>query len=77
MDEIAKRVGKSRTEIKYRMQFAETYSSDEEVATAVATLGSWTEIRDSLAKKRERPTFDPVPSPTGTYSLLYVDPPWR
>ncbi len=38
---------------------------------------SWTEIRDAFAEKRERPIFDPVPSPTGTYSLLYVDPPWR
>ena len=33
--------GKSRSEIQYRIQFAEQYSTHEEVSKALDTFGSW------------------------------------
>lgn len=50
LDEICNATGRSRSEIKYRMQFAEQYPEDQEVATVVATCGSWTSIRDTFAE---------------------------
>lgn len=48
LDEVADAIGKSRSEIKYRVQFADRYRTLEEVATAVATYASWTEVRESF-----------------------------
>lgn len=48
LDGYAERSGKSRGEIKFRCQFARQFRTREQVATAVATYPSWTEIRDAL-----------------------------
>lgn len=46
---LAKATGKSQSELKYRSQFAEKYPTEDELATAVASFGSWTAVRESLA----------------------------
>lgn len=56
LDELCTATGKSRSELKYRVQFAEKYRTEDEVATAVATLGSWRRIKRSLAyAARDKP----------------------
>jgi phage N-6-adenine-methyltransferase len=49
LDEVAEAIGKSQTEIKYRMLFATKYTDPAEVVTAVTTFQSWTAIRDSFS----------------------------
>jgi len=45
----------SRSEIKYRMQFAATYPTKREVATAMATYRTWTAIKAALPKASPKP----------------------
>lgn len=51
--EIIRITGQSKSEIAYRIQFFDQYRTREEVATAVDTYRSWTEIRHTLAAPRE------------------------
>lgn len=44
LDEVAETIGKSRTEVKYRVAFAEQYPTEQEVANAVDHFGSWHNI---------------------------------
>lgn len=69
--------GASRSELKYRAQFAERFPTDDELATAVAIFGSWTEIRDKAIKGRApaKPA-QVVPLPEGVFSTIVADPPW-
>lgn len=53
LDEFALETGKARSELKYRMQLAEAYPTDGELATAVASFDSWTQLRKSLKKKSD------------------------
>jgi hypothetical protein len=46
--------GLSRAEVQFRVVFAETYPTKKEVATAVATYGSWTQIRSKALPKTSR-----------------------
>jgi hypothetical protein len=55
---LAGRTGKSRTEIRYRMLFAERFPTDEEFRGAVDVLGDWQRIVDGVL--REVP-ISPVP----------------
>jgi site-specific DNA-methyltransferase (adenine-specific) len=41
LDEVAEDVGKSRTEIQYRVRFAERFAEGDEVRNAIAHFGSW------------------------------------
>jgi ParB family chromosome partitioning protein len=41
LDRLVEQTGKSRSELKYRVQFAEQVSSEAEVANVLATFGSW------------------------------------
>ena len=75
---LVERTGKSRSELGYRVQFAERYPSEDELSTMVDSYPSWHELRDSL--KRE--PFDslpaePTPAPEGTFGTIVADPPWR
>lgn len=51
MDDIVEATRKSAAEIRFRMQFAEQYPTEEKVSTAVETLKTWTEIRRSFRRK--------------------------
>lgn len=47
--------GIGASEIKYRVQFAETFTTRDEVATAVATFGSWAAVKSKALPKTKRP----------------------
>jgi DNA N-6-adenine-methyltransferase (Dam) len=51
IDELCKALGKSASELRYRIQFAEHYPTAEKVSTALETFGSWTAIRDYFSKR--------------------------
>lgn len=44
VNELASVTGKSRSELRYRAQFAEQYPTMEKVTNALVTFGSWHEI---------------------------------
>ncbi len=54
LDKLAEAIGKGRSEVKYRMQFAEQYPAEDKVAIAVATLDSWRQVKKSLSKPSGR-----------------------
>lgn len=62
LDELAEATGKSRSELKYRMQFAERYPTEDEVARALATFTSWTQVKRNLPKPPPPPRPQPTPS---------------
>jgi N6-adenosine-specific RNA methylase IME4 len=77
--ELVQATGKSRSELKYRAQFAEKYT-EEKVATALATFTAWREVTKSL--KSEKDYADNVPvqppvAPKGKFSTFVADPPWQ
>lgn len=76
---LTERTGKSRSELKYRAQFAETYDEDE-LANALALSPSWREVAKSL--KAEKDADDNAATewpvvPDGKFGTFVVDPPWR
>lgn len=76
LDEEVEKTGKSRSELKYRVQFAEAYTADQ-VANALATFKSWSEIIRSLSAGRdEQPRTETPPLPVGVFSTIVADPPW-
>lgn len=80
LTEVADRIGKSRSEIGHRMRFAAKFSSADECANAVSTLGSWREVVKSL--KAEKDAADNIPveppcAPEGKFSTFVADPPWQ
>lgn len=71
----------SRTELKRRMQFAERFATDEQLAHAVSQFGSWHSIvRDALPAKPQSETTareGDSPLPAGVYRTIVADPPWQ
>ena len=55
LDELVAATGKSRTELQYRVQFAERYPDEEQLSNALDTYGSWFRIVNEAL---------PAPSPT-------------
>lgn len=47
---LVEAAGKSESELKYRIQFAERYPTEAEVANALATFTSWRQVIKSLPK---------------------------
>lgn len=47
--ELVERTGKSRSELKYRAQFAECHPSEAELANALASFSSWRELTQSFS----------------------------
>jgi len=56
--DLTARTGKSRRELGYRVQFAETYPTETELANALASYPSWREVAQSL--KKATPPVDSV-----------------
>jgi hypothetical protein len=56
LDQVAETLGRSRSEIKQRIWFAEACETEDEVVTVVTTYGyeSWTALRADLRWLRER-----------------------
>jgi N6-adenosine-specific RNA methylase IME4 len=77
--ELVKVTGKSRTELKYRAQFAEQYS-EQKVANALATFTAWRELTKSLKAENdaaENAPTTPTPAIEGKYRTIVADPPWH
>ena len=79
---LCETTGKSRSELKYRRQFAERYTSKPEVANALATFPSWFAIVNEALPEKASTSDDggelvAGPLPTGTFRTLVADPPWR
>jgi hypothetical protein len=55
LHQLVEVTGTNATELKYRMVFAERYTIEDAVVTAVTTCKSWTEIRDGLPNLTPRP----------------------
>lgn len=80
MTKLVERTGKSRSELGYRVQFAEMFPTESELSTAVDSFASWTDLRSSLKKSKDGNTNLPVEPPTvpeGLFSTFVVDPPWQ
>jgi len=79
--DVIKRTGASRTELKYRAEFAQRYPTEEEMVTAVTNCRSWTEIRDglkrALAEADDEGTSSVLSVPEGKFATITADPPWR
>jgi hypothetical protein len=45
----------SQRELSYRIRFAEAFSTEEELCTAVQSFESWTAVRESLKKSKDLP----------------------
>lgn len=76
---LVERTRKSRAELKFRAQFAATFPTDAELATAVASCYSWTSIRASLKKQQDAAVnivAAPSPTPEGQFGTIVADPPW-
>ncbi len=54
LDQLVAVTDKSRTELKYRAQFAERYPTEDEVANALATNSSWRDIVNSLSRRYDK-----------------------
>lgn len=63
LDEIATATGKSRTELKYRMLFAERYPTENEVVNALTTLKSWHAFVNPKRERGQGKTPTPRPAP--------------
>lgn len=64
LDQLAEATGKSRAELKFRAQFAERYPTEDEVARAIATFKSWTQVKKSLRKQSSRAKAKPATAPS-------------
>lgn len=76
--ELCERTGKSRSEMKYRAQFASTYESEVELANALA-LSSWRDVVKSLKREAAAVIAPPeiIAVPDGKFGAIVADPPWR
>jgi N6-adenosine-specific RNA methylase IME4 len=78
--QLVERTGKSRAELKYRAQFAATYSSEPELANALANCESWASTIRSLKLAKDAADNVPVEppiAPEGKFSTFVADPPWQ
>ena len=79
---LSEATGKSRSELKYRREFAERIPTKEALANALANHPSWREVvsealPDKPATSDEGGELIAGPLPTGTFRTLVADPPWR
>jgi hypothetical protein len=71
LDELATATGKSRSELQYRMRFAERYPTEDEVWNVFHTYKTWLSIIHSLPKP---PSEDAPPKQPPTRKPPKVDP---
>lgn len=81
---LVERTGRSRTELKYRTEFAVAYPTEAELVTAVTSYRTWTDVRDSLKRAPVAAlaalpavTAEPAAEPGAPVSTIVADPPWR
>lgn len=80
LDKVADRTGKSRVELKRRVQFAEQFADEDALAHAVSQWRSWHAIvNDALPAKPEIAAVpdELAPLPDGSFRVIVADPPWQ
>jgi N6-adenosine-specific RNA methylase IME4 len=80
LDKLADRTGKSRVELKRRVQFAERFPDESALAHAVSQWGSWHAIvNEALPGRPELAVVpdEPAALPDGTFRVVVADPPWQ
>lgn len=78
--ELVKQTGKSRRELAYRAQFAESYPTESELCNALHSCPSWRELAKSLKSEKDAAENTPVAPPPvveGKYRTFVADPPWQ
>lgn len=76
MTALVGRTGKSRSELGYRVQFAERYPTEAELSTAVDSFRSWFDIRNSLKRRASLAVISPPDVLEGQFGTIVADPPW-
>lgn len=77
---LVERTGKSRTELNWRSQFAETFPTQEELSSALDSFASWTDaVRQIKAAKdaEDNAPTEPPEVPEGQFATFVADPPWH
>lgn len=78
LDEECQKTGKSATELRYRMLFADRFATKPEVINVVDDFRSWHAIvNEALAKPPPSRVEHDVSAPEGTFATIVADPPWR
>lgn len=78
--DLVERTGKSRSELGYRVQFAATFPSEEELSNALDSFTSWREATKSLKAEKDaedNTVAEPPVIPEGKFATFVADPPWR
>lgn len=70
MAELTDSLGKSERELKYRMQFADKYPTEEEFGNALPKFTSWRQVIDSLSAARKKPAPKAKTSPSWDPDLV-------
>lgn len=77
---LVKATGKSRRELQYRAQFADSYPTEDEVCNALHTFTAWRELVKSLKSDKDAADNAPTAPPRaieGKYRTIVADPPWH
>jgi len=78
LSSLVERTGKSRSELGFRAQFAERYSTETELSNALDSYPSWFDLTQRGLKRAPVPSVPAVPSVlTGQFATIVADPPWR
>jgi hypothetical protein len=78
LDQLAARTGKSRTELQYRVRFAERYPDENALRNAIAQYRSWFRVvNEALGGSQLAPPVIAPPALPGTFQVIYADPPWQ
>lgn len=80
LTQLVERTGKSRRELAYRAQFAESYPTEDALCNALHNGASWFEITQSLKRSKDADDNVPVqPQPVtdGEFRTFVADPPWQ
>jgi hypothetical protein len=80
LTKLIERTGKSRAELKFRAQFAETYPTEDQLANALANCNSWASAIRSLKASKDSDDnvpVEPQPIAEGEFRTFVADPPWQ
>lgn len=81
LTKVCEQTGASRSEVKYRAQFAERFPTEDELANAVGQFGSWHQVvKVALPREQAEVNVADVesqPLPEGLHRVIVADPPWQ
>lgn len=76
---ITERTGVGRSELQFRVRFAERYPTEEQLCNAITQFGSWFAVtQKGLARTDDAGTDEgQLIVPEGQFATIVADPPWR